>query len=288
MTGYGAASSSQNNITTNIEIRTLNSKFLDLNLRLSKTFSDKELEIRRMISDELKRGKVTINIEHINEQEVELKQHINKPLFTKYYNELSNLAHSVGSSNEELFKLALSSPDVIVNAQGDEMADSEWQGIKELLQSALKKCNDFRSKEGGELKKKFESYISEIGEHLKEVEILDPIRIEKIRTRIKSNLKKFIEEEEFDQNRLEQEIVYYIEKLDITEEKVRLSNHLEHFKEVLNSGSGQGKKLGFISQEIGREINTIGSKANDAHIQRHVVIMKEELEKIKEQLLNVL
>ena len=166
--------------------------------------------------------------------------------------------------------------------------DSHWLQTHELLEQALVACNEFRIKEGAELTKKFKDYITAISEHLQSVADLDPERIERIRNRIKGNLAQFVEEEALDKNRLEQELVFYIEKLDITEEKVRLKNHLEHFSEVLSESQSLGKKLGFISQEIGREINTIGSKANDSDIQRHVVAMKEELEKIKEQLLNVL
>jgi uncharacterized protein (TIGR00255 family) len=290
MTGYGAAKLTQGTITINVEVKTLNSKFLDLGLRFPKSLSSNELQIRTMASDALQRGKVSLSIDIQNEGETELKQKYNETLFVKYYQELQKLADKVGAPKEELFKLALSAPDVIISgsSNGETIDDNDWEGVNKMIVEALNQCDEFRLKEGAVLQRKFNSYIESIEASLKEVEKLDAQRVEKVRTRIYSNLKTFVEEESLDQNRLEQEMVYYIEKFDITEEKVRLSNHLEHFIEVLNEQESLGKKLGFISQEIGREINTIGSKANDAPVQKHVVSMKEELEKIKEQLLNVL
>ncbi len=289
MTGYGSAKTSENGVSINVEVKTLNSKFLDINLRNPRSYSDKELEIRNLISDILERGKVTLSIEIQNDAETELKQKYNKTLFTKYFKELELLADEVGANKDELFRTALNSPDVIVNNSTEDDANAgDFDKIKSLIIQGLQQCDDFRKKEGKVLQQKLLSYVTIISEALLAVEKLDPERVEKIRTRIKSNLAKFIEEEAIDKNRLEQELVFYIEKLDITEEKVRLSNHLDHFREVIEGTDISGKKLGFISQEIGREINTIGSKANDSEIQRQVVTMKEELEKIKEQLLNVL
>ncbi|MEM6359218.1 MAG: YicC/YloC family endoribonuclease [Bacteroidota bacterium] len=288
MTGYGVASRTLDIITTTVEIKTLNSKFLDVNIRLPKLLADRELEIRSIITNKLTRGKVSLTIEVDNDQETEIQQHYNEALFSKYFQELKKLADKVGAEDNELFKLALNSPDVIVSDQNSSLDDEQWSKIKSIILDATEACNGFRDKEGAELKQKFEQYISTILSALIKVEELDPDRVERIRTRIKGNLNEFVDQESLDKNRLEQEIVYYIEKLDITEEKVRLKSHLQHFMEVLDHNQSSGKKLGFISQEIGREINTIGSKANDANIQKHVVSMKEELEKIKEQLLNVL
>lgn len=288
MTGYGSSHFSNDDLTINIEVKTLNSKYLDLNFRLPKAFSEKEIELRNLVSDKLQRGKVSLSIDYIKEQETELKQRYNEELFVQYYQKLKRLADKVIASDQDLFKLALSAPDVIISDQSEEVDEQEWLQLKGLVEEALDHCDDFRKKEGAELQHKFASYIKTIDNHLNEVKKLDPKRVEKIRDRIKGNLTKFIDDEGLDKNRLEQEIVYYIEKLDITEEKVRLASHLNHFSEVLEDKNSLGKKLGFISQEIGREINTIGSKANDADIQKHVVAMKEELEKIKEQLLNVL
>ncbi|UII28587.1 YicC family protein [Fulvivirga maritima] len=288
MTGYGASSYSDDNLSINIEVKTLNSKFLDLNFRLPKSFSEKEIEIRNIVSEKLIRGKVMLNIDYVNEKDATLKQRYNEELFARYYDSLRKLADNVNASDSELFKIALSAPDVIINDLKEEISDQEWDRLRSLIVEAIEQCDGFRKREGAELQKKLESYVSTIGEHLEAVAELDPARVERIRTRIKNNLYKFVEEENLDKNRLEQELVYYIEKLDITEEKVRLKSHLDHFSEVLNDDSSMGKKLGFISQEMGREINTIGSKANDADIQKHVVTMKEELEKIKEQVLNIL
>jgi uncharacterized protein (TIGR00255 family) len=288
MTGYGAAKLTNGSVTINIEVKTLNSKFLDLGLRTPRNISEHELTLRTLISDKLERGKVSLSVDVQNESETELKQKFNEPLFIKYYSELEKLAKKVGANESEIFRLALSSPDVITNASIEDSATSDWDQIQALIKEALDQCDQFRIKEGNVLHQKFESYIKVIGERLKEVESIDPQRVEKVRSRIYGNLNQFVEEEGLDQNRIEQEMVYYIEKFDITEEKVRLSNHLDHFIEVLNEDQSLGKKLGFISQEIGREINTIGSKANDSLMQKQVVSMKEELEKIKEQLLNVL
>lgn len=288
MTGYGVASQLSNGIAINVEVKTLNSKFLDINLRCPRTYSENELEIRNIISEYLERGKVALSIEVQNEAETTLKQKYNKTLFAKYYGQLEELANEVSASKDELFRTALNCPDVIINDTGEEVEGSDFEEVHKLIKQALEQCDQFRIKEGEVLKNKLCSYIMNISQALKEVESLDPVRVEKIRSRIKGNLLKFLEEENLDKNRLEQEIVFYIEKLDITEEKVRLGNHLNHFLEVIDSNQNVGKKLGFISQEIGREINTIGSKANDSDIQRQVVTMKEELEKIKEQLLNVI
>jgi len=288
MTGYGSAQYSDEGLTINIEVKTLNSKFLDLNLRLPKSFNEKEITIRNLVNKTLERGKVSLNIEFANQSETEQKQTYNVELFKKYYNDLKSLANNVIASDQDLFRLAIAAPDVIINTGEKGIDENEWEKIYQCVVEALEACNSFREKEGAELQQKFESYIEAIKEGLQGVETLDPERIDRIKNRIKGNLLNYVDEEGLDKNRLEQEIIYYIEKLDITEEKVRLASHLDHFMEVLNTDQSQGKKLGFISQEIGREINTIGSKANDADIQKHVVRMKEELEKIKEQVLNVL
>jgi len=288
MTGYGSSKYSKDGLIINVEVKTLNSKYLDLNLRVPKAFNEKELEIRNIVNEMMERGKVSLSIEFANESAAEQKQTYNEELFVKYYNDLKRLSNKVIASDEDLFRLAISSPDVIINTGEEGVDENQWMLIKEQVEAALTQCNEFRLKEGAQIAKKFESYVSIIKDNLKSVEKLDPNRIERIKARIQGNLMEFVEEEGLDKNRLEQELVYYIEKLDITEEKVRLASHLDHFSDVLNDEKSLGKKLGFISQEIGREINTIGSKANDADIQKHVVNMKEELEKIKEQVLNIL
>ena len=288
MTGFGQSAYDDGRLQISVEIKSLNSKFLDLNLRLPKIFADREIEIRNLISEKLERGKVSIVIDHQRYGDESMKQSYNEALFVSYYQELKRLADRVIAPHDNLFQLALNSPDVIQSNLKEESNDDEWNKIKTHLLEAIQKCDQFRKAEGSVLEKMLKECIGVIGEELKKVEVLDPKRVQRIRERLKGNVVSFFGEEGFDTNRLEQEIIFYIEKLDINEEKVRLKSHLDYFIQILNEKQSNGKKLGFISQEIGREINTIGSKANDADIQKHVVTMKEELEKIKEQLNNVL
>jgi uncharacterized protein (TIGR00255 family) len=288
MTGFGQSTFDDGQRQINIEIKSLNSKFLDLNLRLPKVFSEKEIELRNLVSEKLERGKVSVSIEYQRYGDTSLKQAYNKTLFTAYYRALEELAGDVGAPKDNLFQLALSSPDVIQNKLAEEGNSEEWNTIKALITEAIKKCDKFRKDEGSVLGKMLKDCCGVIASELKKVEELDPKRVQRIRDRLKGNVDSFFGEEGYDTNRLEQEIIFYVEKLDINEEKVRLTSHLDYFIQILGEAQSNGKKLGFISQEIGREINTIGSKANDADIQKHVVVMKEELEKIKEQLNNVL
>lgn len=287
MTGYGTVNHESEHLKASVEVKTLNSKFLDLNLRLPRAFSDKELEIRKIVSDILERGKVSLTIEYLDPNGSAGSLSINQTLFVAYYNQLKALAQEVQADTRDLFKLALQSPEVM--ASGDKLEDNStsWELLKVEVREALVKCDEFRVKEGASLQVQLEASIKNIGELLENVIAQDPLRIENIRNRIRQNIEELSLSGVGDENRLEQEIIYYIEKLDINEEKVRLRSHLDYFIEIMHMPSSQGKKLGFISQEIGREINTIGSKANDALIQKYVVGMKEELEKIKEQLLNI-
>lgn len=288
MTGYGTALHDDGRTQISVELKSLNSKFLDLNLRLPKQFADREIEIRNLMSERLERGKVSLVIDFQRYGDAEVKQSYNEQLFATYYLELKKLANKVNAPVDQLFQLALNAPDVIQSKMKEESNDADWELIKTVLEEAIQKCDLFRVTEGKALDVMLKGCIVEIGNQLKQVEQLDPKRVEKIRERLKGNVVSFFGEEGFDTNRLEQEIIFYIEKLDINEEKVRLTTHLDYFQKVMNEKQAGGKKLGFISQEIGREINTIGSKANDAEIQKHVVVMKEELEKIKEQLNNIL
>ncbi|MCE7863861.1 MAG: YicC family protein [Bacteroidetes bacterium CHB5] len=288
MTGFGQATSNLGDGILSIEVKSLNSKFLDLNIRMPKKFSEKELELRNLIADKLERGKVSLSIELQPGPRQEIKQQYNEALFVSYYNELKRLAEQVKAPTEGLFQVALNSPDVVQNNSREELDPAEWEGVLSLLDEAIRQCDQFRATEGKVLEGKLGSYIENIRQGLLQVEALDPKRVEKIRARIKGNITDFFGSEGFDTNRLEQEIIFYIEKLDIHEERVRLKTHLDYFLKVIGEKQSPGKKLGFLSQEIGREINTIGSKANDAEMQKHVVLMKEELEKIKEQLNNVL
>lgn len=289
MTGFGQAIINTGELTISVEIKSLNSKFLDLTLRLARQFSEKELELRNIVADKLERGKVSLAIDYQRTGRQEIRQTYNETLFVAYYNELQKLAGKVhATATDHIFELALNSPDVIQGNGKEEIDPAEWEQVIRLVNEAMEKCEQFRVAEGKVLQDKLSSYIHSIEKALKQVEALDPRRIEKIRTRIKGNMVEFFGNEGFDLNRLEQEIIFYIEKLDIHEERVRLKSHLDYFLKVLADSQSNGKKLGFISQEIGREINTIGSKANDAEMQKQVVMMKEELEKIKEQLNNVL
>lgn len=288
MTGYGLASLEDDNYIISAEVKTLNSKFLDLSIRSPKQFSEKEHEIRNMVSAVLERGKVNLTLEFTNKTQVELPILINEELFHGYYQRYLKLAKDAQADTSELFKIAMQSPNV-VSGNIDKNSDPiEWEMAKKVIEKALRNCDGFRNDEGKVLEQKFLENVQVIRKELEKVKVLDPERKEKIRNRIKGSFREWMEDNSFDPNRLEQELIYYFEKIDITEEIVRLETHLDYFVENLSEGENQGKKLGFISQEIGREINTIGSKANDAQVQRCVVTMKDELEKIKEQSLNIL
>ena len=287
MTGFGQASADDGQSKIYVEVKSLNSKFLDLNLRLPKVFSDKELEVHNIISEKLERGKVSVSIEYEKLSDGTIKQSYNELLFVAYYAELKKLADKVYAPYESLFELALNSPDVIQGNIKEEAGEELWAKVKSLVLEAVKQCEDFRLDEGKVLGSMLGNCCKVIEESLEKVKDLDPKRVTRIRERLKNNVVSFFGGEGFDTNRLEQEIIFYVEKLDINEEKVRLKSHIDYFLQALREPQSNGKKLGFIAQEIGREINTIGSKSNDAEIQKHVVVMKEELEKIKEQLNNV-
>ncbi|PSL01448.1 uncharacterized protein (TIGR00255 family) [Cecembia rubra] len=288
MTGYGLAGVDNDKFIISVEVKTLNSKFLDLSIRSPKQFSDKELEIRNLVTKILDRGKVNLTIEFTNKEGVDLPVSINEELFRSYYFTYNKLAEVTGAKTEDLFKLALQSPSVITHVVEKTSASEEWEAVKVVLEEALNKCDSFRIDEGSVLQSKFLENLSIIRDCLQHIKTSDPLRKDRIRNRIRSNFREWLEENDFDKNRFEQELIYYFEKIDITEEIVRLETHLDYFEKNLLEDNNQGKKLGFISQEIGREINTIGSKANDADMQRFVVQMKDELEKIKEQSLNIL
>lgn len=288
MTGFGLSSFSLEELTVSIEVKSLNSKFLDTGIRLPKVYSEKEAEVRNLVAEKLERGKISVTVDYVKTGKQAVTQKYNETLFMAYYAELKRLADRAMAPYENLFQIALNSPDVIQPNGKETLDPREWEKVVAAILKAIEECDAFRTLEGKVLAEKIATYIESIRTALLEVERLDPKRIEKIRSRITGRVKDFFGDEGFDLNRLEQEIIFYIEKLDIHEERVRLKTHLDHFEEALKSHQSNGKKLGFIAQEIGREINTIGSKANDAEIQKHVILMKEELEKIKEQLGNVL
>jgi len=288
MTGYGYSRVENENFIFTSEVKSLNSKILDLSIKLPKVFSPKEAELRDRITEILIRGKIVVEIEYQSKQDPISKVHYNKELFTKYYVELKRLADGVMADYASLFELAIQSPDVTSIEVSDEELENAWDTIRTEVINVIGQCDNFRIEEGKKLLPKFDVYISNINSGLNSIENKDNNRIERIRERVNSSLNDHFGDVGYDPSRFEQELLYYIEKLDIQEEKVRLKNHLDYFLEVLNSPTSMGKKLNFICQEIGREINTIGSKANDAAIQKTVVEMKEQLEKIKEQLFNIL
>lgn len=293
MTGFGTATLDAELYSLTVEIRSLNSKGMDLNVRLPRFLSDKELEIRNILTRSLLRGKVSLSIDFSSKSRNQRSRNtINQELLQSYYSELKQAAEAVGAPDSELFRLALQMPEVLQQEQMSTEEDSkvpvDWETVASLLQEAIYNLNHFRNDEGKALTTEIVSYIDRIRILLAEVDRFDPARVEYIRERIKSHLNEISASENFNASRFEQEMIYYIEKLDIAEEKVRLINHLHYFTETVYLPEPTGKKLAFISQEIGREINTIGSKANDATIQHLVVEMKEELEKIKEQLNNIL
>ena len=286
MTGYGFSRHEESGVTITAEVKSLNSKFLDVLIKLPKEFSDKELNVKSLLSDKVVRGKITLTVDYIDTS-AESGAQINQQALLNYFNQLKGTAEISEEELKGIIPALLQLPDV-VGMQETELTEEEWLKVEGVILDAVKQCDDHRSDEGATLLPALTSNIQVIGERLELVGQEDPKRIESIKQRIGSNLRDHLADEKVDNNRFEQEVIYFLEKLDITEEKVRLKSHLDYFMEVLRADTSQGKKLGFIAQEIGREINTIGSKANHAPIQHLVVEMKEELEKIREQLLNIL
>ncbi len=289
MTGYGVANLENDSFIIHAEVKTLNSKFLDLSLKYPRQFADKEIEIRNLVSEKLERGKVNLTLDFNTKSYDDLPIEINEVLFRKYLEKYKSLASQAGETIPDLVKLALQSPNVSTTTITEKsQKPEEWGAVKKVLLEAVDRCMGYREDEGAALLEKFEENIQVISEGLNRIKEEEPRRKQKIKNKIRNHFSEWMEERDFDQNRFEQELIYYFEKLDITEEIVRLETHINYFQKILRSGESQGKKLGFISQEIGREINTIGSKANDVIIQQLVIEMKDELEKIKEQSLNIL
>ena len=281
MTGFGKSVIQLPTKKINIEIKSLNSKSLDLNARMPSMYREKELSIRKQIANSLTRGKIDFSL-FVEMTGEGTSTQINKTIVNQYIKQLKDV---VDGDETELLKMAVRLPDAITTER-DEINEDEWETIQAEIDSALKQLVDYRLHEGKSLETDFKDRIKNIDVLLEKVIKIDPERIEAVRDRLRKGVEEL--KEKVDENRFEQELVFYIEKFDITEEKVRLHNHLDYFIKTLNSDDSNGKKLGFISQEIGREINTIGSKSNYAPMQKLVVQMKDELEKIKEQLLNVL
>ncbi|QUB75309.1 MULTISPECIES: YicC/YloC family endoribonuclease [Prevotella] len=288
MTGYGKAVVAYKEKKINIEVKSLNSKSLDLSARIAPLYREKEMEIRRLLAQKLERGKVDFSLWVEKESTIDATP-INTALVENYYKQIKAISASTGIPEpEDWFTTLLRLPDVTTKTEVEVLDEEEWQVAQQAINEAIEKLIDFRKQEGAALQKKFTEKIDNIANLLKRIEPFEKSRVPKIREKIIDGL-KHISEVDYDKNRLEQELIYYIEKLDINEEKQRLTNHLKYFQETMKeNGHGVGKKLGFIAQEMGREINTTGSKSNQAEMQNIVVKMKDELEQIKEQVLNAL
>ncbi|MBK7667379.1 MAG: YicC family protein [Sphingobacteriaceae bacterium] len=285
MTGFGKATKEFEKRTVNVEIRSLNSKGMDLSLRLSNSYRENELELRSEITRLLERGKVDLSI-YVESKTVETPVEINSDLAKEYQRKIKQLASELNEPANDVLYQILKMPDVL-KSERREPDENEWKEIKTVITEAVDALNKFRLQEGKSIEKDFSDHLGVIQTCLDKIIDLDKSRIAGIKDRIKGNLNEVIGADKIDNNRFEQELIYYIEKLDINEEKVRLKTHLDYFLTTMKEPSG-GRKLNFIAQEIGREINTIGSKANHAEMQKLVVLMKDELEKIKEQTSNVL
>ncbi len=296
MTGYGKAENQvANNKKIVVEIRSLNSKSMDLSVRIAPQLRSKELDIRTLIAQRLERGKIDLSIYYqdaVQGEEASNFAPINREAFAYYYKELTALQKELGwANNQDIVSAILRMPDVTKLQDQSDITEEEWGIVLQTIDVAVAQFNAFREQEGASLYQMFSEKLDAIAGLLAEVEPYEQSRVEKIKTRIEANLEQLsaATQQAIDRNRLEQEMIFYLEKLDITEEKVRLTNHLKYFRETMdNEGSGVGKKLGFIAQEMGREINTLGSKSNQSEMQIIVVKMKDILEQIKEQVLNVL
>lgn len=292
MTGYGKSVANFNGKKIHVEIKSLNSKALDLSTRITPLYREKEIEIRNYIATELERGKVDFVL-WVEKDETQSATPINTALVLDYYKQIKELSATLNldmsglQTANEWMKTLLRMPEVLTRTETEELTDEEWAIAFTAVKEAVANLVEFRKQEGAALANKFQEKIDNISVLLASIEPFEKERTEKIRQRIISNLTQFVGID-YDNNRLEQEMIYYIEKLDISEEKQRLANHIKYFAETMEAGHGQGKKLGFIAQEMGREINTTGSKSNQAEMQNIVVKMKDELEQIKEQVLNVL
>ena len=287
MTGYGKAVVAFKEKKINVEVKSLNSKQLDLNTRIAPLYREKEMEIRQIVAEAVIRGKVDMSVWIEKDTAVDATP-INAALVENYFQQMKSISDKTGiPMPEDCFYTLLRMPDVLTKTETEILDEEEWLVVREAVKEALKNLVDFRTQEGAALQKKFAEKIDNIACLLAEIEPFEKSRVERIKARIIDGLQQ-IPGVEYDKNRLEQELIYYIEKLDISEEKQRLANHLKYFRDTMNEPAGQGKKLGFIAQEMGREINTTGSKSNQAEMQNIVVKMKDELEQIKEQVLNAL
>ncbi|MDU7603083.1 MAG: YicC/YloC family endoribonuclease [Bacteroides caccae] len=288
MTGYGKATAELPEKKINVEIKSLNSKAMDLSTRIAPAYREKEIEIRNEISKVLERGKVDFSLWIEKKEGAESATPINQALVEGYYKQIRAISENIGIPvPTDWFQTLLRMPDVMTKTEIQELSEEEWKVVHATVLEAINHLVDFRKQEGAALEKKFREKIANISLLLEKIAPYEKERVEKVKERITDALEKTLSVD-YDKNRLEQELIYYIEKLDVNEEKQRLGNHLKYFISTMESGNGQGKKLGFIAQEMGREINTLGSKSNHAEMQKIVVQMKDELEQIKEQVLNVM
>jgi uncharacterized protein (TIGR00255 family) len=287
MTGFGKAIAEIEGKKLNIEIRSLNSKQLDLNVRICRLLKDRESDIRSLASKELERGKIDVAIYFENREDAS-NYSLNKALLEKYFNDLKAISKEVkNTADTDFFSLASRMPDVLSSSE-EVLGDEQWKAFAGEFQKALALVSTFRKEEGRVLGNDIKERVNLILNLLNSITPFEKNRIQNVKAKIRKELDELFSKENYDSNRFEQELIYYMEKIDVTEEKTRLQKHCEYFLETMKQPEANGRKLGFISQEMGREINTLGSKANDADIQKIVVQMKDELEKIKEQLLNIL
>lgn len=287
MTGYGKSEAVFEGKKIHVEIKSLNSKSLDLSTRIAPLYREKEIEIRKMVAASLERGKVDMNV--WVEKTLQSSASINEEAVQNYVQQIRQISQNCGISEPQnnWWEVMVRLPETLLSSQVETLDEAEWEVVKKAIEEALDNLQDFRRQEGAALEQKFTQKLDNIECLLKQIETYETTRVAKIKERIISGLSE-LKAVAYDQNRLEQELIYYIEKLDISEEKQRLANHLKYFRETMADGHAQGKKLGFIAQEMGREINTTGSKSNQAEMQNIVVKMKDELEQIKEQVLNAL
>ncbi len=287
MTGFGKAECELKNKKITVEIRTLNSKNVDISMRMNSLYREKEIEIRNLLTSRLERGKIDFSL-YVEQGAEVTRTNINAPVLQSYYEQLQQVADKTKIPlPTDWFSLLLKLPDALKTEQ-EEIDENEWNEIVKTIEKAIQNTQKYRQNEGVTLEKTFTEKLTNIRSLLTKIEPFETERIEKLKAKISANLQEVAEKVSIDNNRLEQEFIYYIEKLDISEEKVRLSHHLDYFLETMKSEKNAGKKLGFIAQEIGREVNTMGSKSNHSEMQKIVVMMKDELEQIKEQVLNTL
>lgn len=287
MTGYGKASAEIGNKKITVEVKSLNSKQLDLSTRICSLYREKDIEIRNELAQQLERGKIDFAL-YIDNSGKESVTQINQSVVEAYFKQISELSEKMGVPvPADWFSVLLRMPDAM-KSEMQELDETEWVEVKKVIALAVNQLIAFRTQEGKSLEKVFIAKIANIKRLSQEIEKYEAQRIDKVKNRLRENLLAIGEKVDYDKNRFEQELIFYIEKLDVNEEKVRLSNHLSYFVETMQHEKSPGKKLGFIAQEIGREINTLGSKSNHSEMQKLVVLMKDELEQIKEQVLNVL